>query len=560
MNTNTLDESIQILKAHKDEWARLAIKRKQEYLRGIIARQVAVAERLVATAAEAKGLPQNSPLIGEEWSAGSYPAVRYSRLLLKTLGQIIANGKPTIKKEAVRVRPNGQVVIEVFPDSMADKLLFQGFRGEVWLQKEVTQQNFQANIASFYRQCHPQGRVTLILAAGNVSSIGILDLLTKLYVEGQVALLKLNPVNQYLGPFLEKIFIDLIHDGFVRLAYGGAEVGEYLCQHPDIDEIHMTGSNLTYDAIVYGAGLEGRQRKQKNQPRLQKQITSELGNVSPIIVVPGPWSAADLKFQCENIATQMINNCGFNCCAAKVLILPKEWHLADALMDKLRVILEQAPQRQAYYPGAKERYDQFVLANSTAQPIGTPGPGMLPWTLILNIDPADRTNICFTSESFCGILAQTALSGVDADEFLHHAIEFCNNTLWGTLTACILIHPKTLRALGKSFEDTLAELRYGSIGINHWPVLSFAWGTTTWGAFPGHTADNIQSGMGVVHNALFFDKPERSVVYGPFRVWPKPAWFITHRHAHKVFPKLVRMEAKPSPHKILGIILTALRG
>jgi hypothetical protein len=34
-------------------------------------------------------------------------------------------------------------------------------------------------------------------------------------------------------------------------------------------------------------------------PKNPRRVTSELGNVSPTIVVPGPWSAADVQFQAE---------------------------------------------------------------------------------------------------------------------------------------------------------------------------------------------------------------------------------------------------------------------
>ncbi len=82
-------------------------------------------------------------------------------------------------------------------------------------------------------------------------------MLYKLLVEGQVCVLKMNPVNDYLGPFLEEAFGNLVRDGFVQLVYGGADVGDYLCHHPGIDEIHITGSAATHDAIVFGSGEEG---------------------------------------------------------------------------------------------------------------------------------------------------------------------------------------------------------------------------------------------------------------------------------------------------------------
>src|SRR5437667_181258 len=83
-------------------------------------------------------------------------------------------------------------------------------------------------------QAQPQGALVLVLGAGNIASIAPLDVLYKLYAEGHVCLLKMNPVNEYLGPILEDIFRDLVTDGFVGFAYGSAEVGEYLTRHQGI--------------------------------------------------------------------------------------------------------------------------------------------------------------------------------------------------------------------------------------------------------------------------------------------------------------------------------------
>ena len=80
-----------------------------------------------------------------------------------------------------------------------------------------------------------------------------MDLLYKLFVNNQVVLLKPNMVNAYLGPLIEESFQALIAPGYLRVVYGGAEEGSYLCQHPDIDEIHITGSDKTFDAILFGA-------------------------------------------------------------------------------------------------------------------------------------------------------------------------------------------------------------------------------------------------------------------------------------------------------------------
>ena len=42
---------------------------------------------------------------------------------------------------------------------------------------------------------------------------------------------------------------------------------------------------------------------------------------------------------------------------------------------------------------------------------------------------------------------------------------------------------------------------------NGWTGVNFGLGVTSWGAVPGHTRDDIVSGVGVVHNALLLDHP-----------------------------------------------------
>jgi hypothetical protein len=559
MDSPTIDAALRALKDYRDAWARLPVARKVEYVQGVIDGYLRVAARQVEAANRAKGIPPDTPMTGEEW-AHPYLIVRTLRLLRDTLRQIAKFGKPVFPERWVRTRPNGQVVARVFPLNLPDRILYQGFRGEIWMQPDVTREALGNHMAGFYRQAETVGKLALVLGAGNVAAIGPTDLAHKLFVEGQVCLFKHNPVNEYLAPFLEEAFGELIRDGFVRTCTGGAEVGEYLCHHPDVDEIHLTGSDRTYEAIVFGPGLEGAERKRTNQPRFSKRVTCELGNVTPLIVVPGPWSDSDIAFHAENIATQMVNNCGFNCLSARVLVVPEGWPQSETLMEALRDTLASAPQRTAYYPGAEKRYDEVLAANPGAQPIGPRADGVVPYTLIPRIDPADRSNPCFATECFVPALAETRLPGADTAEFLRNAVRFCNETLWGTLCANIIVHPRTERALGERLENALAELRYGTVAVNQWAALGYVWGSTSWGAYPGHVPSDIQSGVGSVHNTFMFDKPEKSVVYGPFRTWPKPPWFITNRQTHHIFSKMVDLESNPGLLKALRVGLIAMRG
>ncbi|MBK8591831.1 MAG: aldehyde dehydrogenase family protein [Sandaracinaceae bacterium] len=167
----------------------------------------------------------------------------------------------------------------------------------------------------------------------------------------------MNPVNENLGPVFADIFQPLADRGFFRLVYGGAAEGDYLCNHPGVEEIHITGSDKTYDAIVWGLGAEGERRKRERTPRNTRRVSSELGNVSPIIVVPGPWSQDDIIYQGVNLASSLTNNAGFNCNATRVVIQHKSWSQRDALNEALSKALDRAA--RAVLPSAEERHDRF---------------------------------------------------------------------------------------------------------------------------------------------------------------------------------------------------------
>lgn len=559
MDTARLDQDLDTLHQNRTRWARLPLSQKLPYLQAFIDGTARVAADQVRAAMTAKGTSPGTAGEAEDWLAGPVVQIRTARILLESLKSVARDGHPPLADEAIRVRPDGRTTVQVFPHGLLDKLTLAGFTAEVWLPRDVTPATLRHHMAGFYRQKDPAGAVALVLGAGNVASIGPLDVLQKLFQEGQVVLLKFNPVNDYLAPFVEQAFAPLIRDGFVRTATGGAEVGAYLCNHPKVEEIHITGSDRTHDVIVFGPGPEGAARKAADQPVNTRRVTSELGNVSPVIVVPGPWTRSDLRFHAENVATQMANNGGFNCNAAKVLILAAEWPEKRAFLDTLRSVLAALPERRAYYPGAEQRYDHFIEAHPQAEPFGRRSPGILPWTLIPDL-PADRPAVAFTEESFCGITAATELPGRGPSEFLKNAVDFCNNRLWGTLSASLIVHPRTEESLGTALDDALEALRYGTVVINHWPGLGYGFGITPWGAAPGHTRTDIQSGVGFVHNALLFDAPEKTIIRGPFRVSPKPPWFVTHRTSWKVARRMVAMEQRPSFRHLPGLLLDAVRG
>src|SRR6185312_10050440 len=225
--------------------------------------------------------------------------------------------------------------------------------------------------------------------------------------------------------------------------YGGAEVGSYLCYHPSVSDVHITGSDKTHDLIVWGPpGPEREDRKRRNDPLLKKPITSELGNVSPVLVVPGPYSDAELASMAVNVAGMITNNASFNCNAAKLLVLGKGWTQRDAFIGLLSNALAQVPARRAYYPGAQSRFESLTSGKGDVRKFGAGDAQTLPWTLVLGLDAADKGETNFYTEPFCSILSETSLGSTDPVEFLRESVRFANDQVWGTLNACIFVHPK----------------------------------------------------------------------------------------------------------------------
>ena len=119
--------------------------------------------------------------------------------------------------------------------------------------------------------------------------------------------------------------------------------------------VHITGSAATFDAIVWGTGAAATRRRRENRPLLKKPITAELGGVSPIIIVPGEWTDADLTYQAEHVATMRLQNSGHNCIAGQVVIMSSDWAQADDFRAALRRAYANAPDRPIWYPGSPSR-------------------------------------------------------------------------------------------------------------------------------------------------------------------------------------------------------------
>lgn len=560
-----LDGALATLDAHRGEWVSLPIGERREMLAGLRRRFLALAPRWVETTRRLEGVSDApGPFLGEEWLAGPYAVLRNVRLLEAALADL-AEGRPPRVPGPVATRPDGQVTARVFPRDGWDRLLFPGVTAEVWMEPGVAAGRLGADQAAAYREAGggaAPGRIALVLGAGNVSSIGPMDALYRLFAEKHLVLYKVHPVQEPLTPLFVEAFGALIERGFLQVVSGGAEAGAYLAAHPGVDELHMTGSDRTYEAIVFGAGAEGRANKAAGRRLIDKPFTAELGNVSPVIVVPGPWSAGDLAYHGENVASMLTNNAGFNCTAARVIVTHQGWARRDDFLAEVRRQLAAAPTRAAYYPGAAERCRQVLADHPRAERFGAEGDGHQPWVLVPGLDAEADGEPLFREEAFCSAFAETALAAPSAARFVDRAVDFVNRRLWGTLAVNLIVHPDSLRdpETRAAVERAEAELRYGTVSINHWSSVGYALAATPWGSYPGNPPEDVQSGFGWVHNAYLFDRPQKTIVRSPFRALPKPPWFLGHRTAGDLAEALTAFEGTRSPARLSRLFWHALRG
>jgi acyl-CoA reductase-like NAD-dependent aldehyde dehydrogenase len=567
LDTTALDKALDELHASAPSWVALPLVNRVTLLEALPRKILDFGPQMVAAADGAKGIASTSSWVAEDWLTGVWAFIQGVNSHTLVLKRVLAGQEP-IKADAVHTRPDGQAVVDVFPVTAYDRLLLNGYKAQVWIEPGVSAEQTRQDAAGMYRGAgYGYPGVALVLGAGNVGTITTLDILDQLFAQGNVCVVKMNPVNDYLGPFYEKIFSEFVSRGWLRFVYGGADVGGYLAHHPKVDSVHMTGSAATYDAIVWGTDAEAATRKANNTPILNKPISAELGGISPVIVVPGDWSDADIRFQAEHIASSKLNNAGHNCIATQILVVSEDWPLADKLIAEIRTVMREVEPRRTYYPRSDEKTGKACEGMSGAEFLSSDKSR----ALIPDVDPQSGASI-LRDEVFAGALGIVRLPGKTAPEFMRNAVEFANDVLPGTLGATIIIDPKTRRTNAAAFDEAISGLRYGDIGVNVWSAMNFLLGYTSWGAFPGHTPQNIGSGTGVVHNAFLLQHVQKTISEIPFRpspraiiggeltLSPKPVFFVTNNTAETTIRRLVKFLVDGKPTALPGIFLSALRG
>ncbi|WP_405009132.1 aldehyde dehydrogenase family protein [Kitasatospora sp. NBC_01539] len=564
VDTALLDRAVAELRAGAPSWSATPLAERIALLERMMPRIADGAAEMAAAGAHAKGYGPRSPWAAEDWIGAPWALAQNVGAHLHVLRRLAAGREP-LDPRAVHVR-DGRTVVDVFPATGWDALLLNGFTAEVRMRVGTTARQVRDRAAGPYRGRPTGPAVALVLGAGNVAAITALDVLHKLYAEGQVVVAKMNPLNAYLRPHFERVFAEFTERGWVRFVDGGAAEGAHLAAHPGVDAIHVTGSERTHDAIVWGTDEQAERRRRDDTPLTDKPFSSELGGVSPYIVTPGPWSDADFRFQAEHIVTSKMNNSGHNCIASQILLVPRAWNGTERLLAEIRTVLRALPPRSDYYAGAAQRLAAVRRAHPQAESHADGG------CRLLVPDITGHDDMLITGEVFASALGVVRLPGDTPVEFLRQAVDFANDRLPGTLGATLLVHPRTEKEHRAAVEAAVADLRYGTLGVNCWSGVGFLLGYTPWGAHPGHTRQDIGSGIGFVHNAFMLEDVEKTVLRAPFApaprglftgspsLSPRPPFFVTNRTARTTVERVTRFTAAPGLSKLPAVLVSALRG
>lgn len=456
------------------------------------------------------------------------------------------------------------------------------------------------------------GDVALVLGAGNQLPAVVLDVLHKLVVEGDVVALKMNPVNDYLGPYIALALEPLVSAGFLGFLYGGGGVGAAAAGDPRVASVHLTGSARTFDALVWkgetkrklgqrkaggGKGANNAANADGNdldatpweQTPLGKPVTGELGCVTPVIVLPPPpghtFSESDLRYWADELVAGIVNNAAHNCLASELILTDADWPQREEFLRALQQRLDEEPRRVAYYPGSKDRMRAFVEAGSKGgngngpsssssastpktetvelgrpQPVSeTPNGPVLPWTLRTGVHPDAALT---QEENWCGAVQEVAFpscgGGSDPARFAAAAVAFANDRCSGSLSCVLVAHPSVPERV---VETAVARLRYGSVCVNVSNIMGFSVPALTWGAWlPGGTADDIGTGNVAVHNVFLLDHVQKSVLRAPWRFSPAHLWSSGHRNLEGACEASCDFFAGPGIVGLLRVAVAALRG
>ena len=541
-----IDRSVSKLRLNSKEFSNLSNDDLIFMLQSVIRNIKTTSYYWISVASENKGYDKKH-LEGEDWVSGPFSTILAIEYYIKFL-----QNESNLDIRNFDEKTN---TLKVFPNNNVEKLTFPFLTGEVVFNKTLDFEKIDTyrGFSNRYDKFTP--KITLVLGAGNVSSIPLLDALFHIIAYRSTIFLKLNPVNEYLKPVFEQILMPFIDRGYLIVSNADIEASEYLCDHDNFNHIHLTGSNFTYEQIVYKKVLSNKERSTKTLKKVNKTpITTELGNVTPFIIHPGSWTKSEIKYQARKIVTAKLNNSGFNCIAAQIIVMPKDWSHAETLKKYINYYLKKVGDTFSYYPGSNKLLQTLQENDSYSQvnDVSCKTP-----FLVSDIENQLEFE---KNEVWSSVLYFKEIDHDSVNDYVNKAVDYVNSELWGNLGVSILFKHHNKKRNNKYLSKYTNDLKYGTVAINEWAAIGYVIPTMPWGGYPGNPDYDIQSGQGFVHNALFLESPLKGVVKTRFRLsrFIDPPWFVTNKKSHRIFKNLTYYQATKSKVNFIKLIFSTL--
>jgi len=441
---------------------------------------------------------------------------------------------------------NGQVVTKTFPLWQEDiKGFFGHMKSEVWMDSSKIQDESQVEAFSFDKawedSAGKEGGLMVVLGAGNQIFLSFVDILYAMFTRNYVVYFKQHPIRNYWNDLYERMFAPLISRGYLAIeAHSTNERSSALVYHPEVDAFHMTGGKATHDLLVWGADPKEREQNLKaNTPKLNN-VTSELGAITPWVIVPGKYTKAEMKSQADILVAFVHNNASCNCNAPKCVVVAEDWDQKEEFLQVIENTLAKHRLPVPFYPGTEKRWKKFceeypscpkigsdtdVVARKLSAAVSNEKPILLPFLKIpIEVDletasgkEAASKEFAFNNEPFAPVLTFATLRGTsqnDVKKFSETASVFCNDYLFGTLSGTITAPPSMVD--GDGVQTLIAQMKYGCLCVNNWSGFGYMLGDGgMWGAFPGESIKTIESGIGKIGNTIAIPHVEKAVVYSP---------------------------------------------
>jgi hypothetical protein len=271
-----MESIIDRVSANKGKWASLTAAEKLKIIREMKENCKQSLDEWAITGAKTIGYDPNNPamdhLTMEAYIMGPLGFAMWMYFLERLYDSLAKTGKvPKDWGQPTQLK-NGLLEVPAFghPGSKTGylSLLLDGLVVKMHINQEG-----KSSALDTFDPTKEKPQCVGILGAGNYHIPN--DILHTMFLENSVAVYKFNPVIQKLYPVWSKVLDPLIKRGFLALTVGKFVQGNILVQSKNTDGLLLTGSDRTYDAIVWGKD------KSKKVKQCCKPFKAELGSINP---------------------------------------------------------------------------------------------------------------------------------------------------------------------------------------------------------------------------------------------------------------------------------------